>query len=334
MSRWFKTPYWSCCFLFCSWLSAEEPSADFNFPLIQTDSFSSLQEWKKTSRETRFKKREKSFSKTFIRTDKNNVLHGHVQDPNLEWEWGLRNGVRVDTLKEGWHVAGTYTHFHSKSFASARQGGQLFPLWEEIGSPKVQGISNLASSSWRLDVDIADLEVGKMFSLNETFSMRPHIGVRSTWMYQKFEIDYENDFTGGVNKEPIAWNNCLAFGTRGGVDTLYCVTKRFKIFGDGAISWLSGYHNIHERQSLIQVKSSLEELNPAMGFALAEFSLGLQYEKVLERKGTAFMVRLGYEFNYFLNQSVLTDWFAPFAQGGLEKMISLEGLSLGFHLNF
>lgn len=334
MSRLVKTPYWSCYFLFCAFLSAEDVSTDFDFPMTQPESLSSVQEWKKRSLETRFKKREKSFNKTLIRTDKNSVLHGHVQDPNLEWEWGLRNGIKVNTLKEDVHVAATYTHFHSKSFASAREGGRLFPLWEELGSPKTEKISNLANSTWRLDLDIADLEVGKTFLLKNGFSIRPHVGVRSTWMYQKFNIDYENDFANGVHREPIAWNNCLAFGSRGGIDTLWRFNEKFKFFGDGALSWLSGYHNIHERQRLIQVKSSLDELNPRMGFALAELSLGLQYEKAFQNQGAFLMVRLGYEFNYFLNQSVLTDWFAPFAQGGLDRMISLEGLSLGFHLNF
>jgi hypothetical protein len=196
---------------------------------------------------------------------------------------------------------------------------------------RLQGSS---SSSWRLDFEIADLEVGRSFALKEFLAIRPHVGLRSAWMYQRFEVDAENNASQGNAEIQPLWNNCLAFGTRSGMDTLWSLGKRIKLFGDGAVSWLSGYHNIHQRQSLLQMKESLEEMRPSLGIALAEFSLGLQYEKRLDVQGSLFRLRLGYEFNYFFNQTQFMDWINPFSQGVSKQTLSLKGLTLGLHLDF
>jgi hypothetical protein len=325
-------PFLPTVFLCCS-LLAEESSL-FDFPLTQTH-FSSLPPQEKRGWGSyRIKADESSFMRSFIRTDKGAIFHGHVEDSEFKWDWGARSGVRYNGLEEDWHLAATYTHFHSRSFASLQKEGKIQPVWDEIGSLSPGEFKDLARSSWRLDLDIADLEFGKAFVFQDVFSFRPHLGVRSTWIYQKFDIDDENDFGNQPVEDPAYWNNCLAIGARSGVDTFWTLGKRLKVFGDGAFSFLSGYHNVHQRQSFMQMRSSLQDLNPALGFGLVEFSLGLQYDRTFEKPRSFMSMRLGYEVNYFLNQGEVVDWFQPFAQGGIKQMISLEGLSASFHLDF
>jgi hypothetical protein len=258
-----------------------------------------------------------------IRGDKKAILHGHVQDPSLKWDWGFRRGVKLDRSQEEWLITGTYTHFHSKSYASLEKGGELFPLWHRPESPKALELGRSTRSDWRLNVDIADFEVGKIFNLRKLFTLRPHVGMRGTLMVQKFNIDYEK-FEKGDLKEPSVRNNCLAVGTRSGVDTSWQLGKGFGVFGDSALSWLSGYHNLNER--------SLVTSN--MGIVVMESSLGLHYEKQFAKSLCFLTIKAGYEFNHFFNQERLATWFSSMTGESTQERISLQGLSWGFRLAF
>ncbi len=115
------------------------------------------------------------------------------------------------------------------------------------------------------------------------------------------------------------WNNCLGIGARTGFDSLWNLGDGLKVFGDGALSWLTGYHNIHQRQSLVDIGSSEVDIRPNAAIAIAELSCGLQYDL------RSFNMRLGYELSYFLNKN---RWADLFSSEGDDGRISLQGLSL------
>ena len=258
-----------------------------------------------------------------IRGDKKAILHGHVQDPSLKWDWGFRRGIKLDRSQEELLITGTYTHFHSKSYASLEKEGALFPLWHKVESPKALELGRSTRSDWRLDVDMADLEVGKIFNLRKFFEVRPHVGMRGTLMVQKFNIAYEK-FEQGTLRQPLVSNNCLAVGTRGGIDTSWYIGRGFGIFGDSALSWLSGYHNLHERSAAAA----------NMGIVVMESSLGLHYEKRFVKSICFLTIQAGYEFNHFFNQERLGSWFSRVTGEPSQERISLQGLSWGFRLAF
>lgn len=266
-----------------------------------------------------------SLKKFLARRDKDIILHGHVQEPSLNWEWGFRNGIKYKDAHDEWHLAATYTHFHSKSFASVQSEEGFFPVWQEIGSSQAIEQGQSPYSSWRLDVDIADVEMGKAFVLQKFLSLHPHLGVRTTWMYQKFAFDYED-----LLKEPIFGSNCLGVGFRGGVDTSWRLGRGASFFGDGAISWLSGYHNIYRQGSLGEEFGK----RPSVAIAMVECSFGLQYKKSFRNSLGAWTAKLGYELNYFFNRNKWVDWFNPIEPGVAQERLSLQGLSMGFRLDF
>src|SRR3989339_1215623 len=312
------------CFAFFSLAEAEESIFDFSatafFPFHQISK-------EKVMNESRvWKKGKSSLRKTLMRRDKNGLLHGHVHDSSLNWDWGLRNGIKCNDSDQEWLIAATYTHFHSKSFASLEKDRELLPTWHAFDSSEALELGRSDHSRWRLDIDMADLEVGKSFSLQNFLNVRPHLGVRTTWMYQKFEINYEK-FDRGYLREPILWNNCLGIGTRGGVDTIWALGNHISFFGDGALSWLSGYTNIHERQLISSSANSSEKAVPSIGIAMMEYSLGVQYESKIPKSIKSFNMKCGYEFNYFLNKNRWVNSFSPITNNLSEK-ISLEGLSM------
>lgn len=297
-----------------SLFSGDMSAQDLQIPVVQKEgSMPESMHWEKISLKV---------TKPFSKRDKKALLHGHVHESSLKWDWGLRDGIKYNGIEEEWLIAGTYTHFHSKSYASLENEGWLIPTWQKEESSKAKEMGSSAASRWRLDVEIGDIEAGKTFKVREYLSIRPHVGIRAALMNQNFDINYEK-FERGVLKEPAFWNNSLGFGGRGGVDTSFQFGKGVSFYGDGALSLLKTYHNIHE-----------SALDRNIGIAIAEFSLGLRYEKNFMNSLCLLTMKVGYEFNHFFNQQRWANWFSPLAQTMSYDKISFQGFSTGFRLDF
>lgn len=270
---------------------------------------------------------------------KNMIKHGHVQDPELVWDWGFRTGVGVNTVVKNWNLIATYTKFHSKPFASmATPEGLVMPTWKESRIGKNEGAGPDGLVAWRLHLDLADVEVGKVFEPTNTVCLRPHIGVRAAWIYQKRKkVQITQDEVSHRSQPLFCSNNCVGLGCRTGLDSLWSVGKGLSLFTDGALSLLAGYYNIDQKKRPVQTNFQIEdEENKATnGIATAEVSLGIQYEKALTSR-KFFTVRMGYEVNYIFNQTRWMDWFSN-SKGALSDAgsgMSLQGITLGFRLDF
>lgn len=282
-----------------------------------------------------FVKREKQI--TFLY--KNTIKHGHVQDPELVWEWGLRTGVGWNTVVKNWNLIATYTKFHTKPFASmTAPDGMIMPTWKGSNLKKNSQEGGESLTAWRLHLDLADVEVGKSFEPTEKVTLRPHIGIRGAWIYQRRKPVQINKDEVSQRKQPLfCSNNCAGLGCRSGLDSLWNVGKGLSFFGDGALSFLTGYYNINQKTRPIQKDfQMLDEKNKGTnGIVTGEVSLGMQYERpVFTQK--IMTLRVGYEVNYIFNQSRWMDWFSN-AKGALSDAgsgMSLQGVSLGIRLDF
>ena len=263
------------------------------------------------------------------------IKHGHVQHPDMDWDWGFRTGVGYDTILENWSVAATYTRFHTKVFASVRtSSGLVVPTWQSSSDE-----SELGAGVWRLHLDLADMEVGRSFQPAEKVVLRPHLGVRGAWIYQKGKVESPNDTVVSEQQAKSSFfsNNCVGVGLRSGLDSLWGVGRGFSLFGDGALSVLAGYYNIDQKMRPIQQNLEMvEEGNRVSeGIATAEMSFGMQYQRSVFTK-SMFVVRLGYEMNYVFNQTRWMDWFSN-AKGDLADPgsgMSLQGVTLGLRLDY
>ncbi len=282
-----------------------------------------------------FVKKERQISLLY----KNMIKHGHVQDPGLVWDWGLRTGIGWNTVIKNWNMIATYTKFHTRPFASmATSEGLVMPTWKESNLKRGEASGDGSLVAWRLHLDLADMEIGKNFEPSKNVSLRPHLGVRAAWIYQKRKkVQIEQDEVSHRKQPLFCSNNCVGLGGRGGLDSLWNVGKGLSFFGDGALSLLAGYYNIDQKKRPIQkdFQMSDEENGITNGIATAEMSLGMQYEKALSTR-KFFTVRIGYEVNYIFNQTRWMDWFSN-AKGALSDAgsgMSLQGITLGFRLDF
>lgn len=271
---------------------------------LETPSFAST--WEMPRRELLFS--EMPFLRESWRFEENNSLvRGRVKD-KLKHGWGAREEIKYYVSDQNWNIAAHYSKIYSQSFESREQEGVLFPLWRQ----------NLSRGpSWRLQIDDADFELGRDFTWMDIVDVRSHVGLRSLWMYQKF------DMLDLSSANLVLWNNFFGIGAKSGIDTLWNLGDGMKFFGDGALSILGGYHNIHQQIQSAYLSNSI---------AIAEFSLGLEYEKIFANQ--VLNIRVGYEHHYFFNKTRWMNWFSPVQFGNQTDPGALKGLTCSFRLEF
>ncbi len=254
-----------------------------------------------------------SLKRFLVKKEKNAIVHGHVDEPSLRWEWGFRNGIKYHDPHEEWHVAGSYAHYHSRSYRSIKKEEGFMPVWESF---RTSLPGDTKDPTWRLDVDFADIETARAYVMRKFLSIRPHVGMRTARVYQKFSAPDES-----LLKEPTLGSTCLAIGGRGGVDTSWKMGRGLGIFVDSALSLL-----------LTRNRLSPDLFLPMQSL---EYCLGLQYEKKWTKPLTFLLVRIGYECNslFPFSEHEETSWIDGSYHRPQEKIV-LEGLSLGFHLDF
>jgi len=256
---------------------------------------------------------------------KNAIRRGHVQDPELSWDWGRRSGVGWNTVIKNWNLMATFTKLYTEHFSSvSTQDGRAIPTWEPLKGKK-QGSFQSAVIPWRLHVNFGDLELGRNIAVRESVFVRPHAGCRAVWFHQRQRP------LKGVSKEtyPVfCANNCAGVGFRGGVDSLWKVREAFSFFGDSAFSLLNGY----ARSQISQ--GATEQQTTSLGkIAIAEFSLGMQYESFLyNTKKITF--RMGYEMHYLFSQVGWMNWLGSGYNPVSTSGISLQGVTTGLRLDF
>lgn len=273
----------------------------------------------------------KSKSQTTIRK-------GKGKDPKFNWNWGFRVGFGYNVPHDKWDILGGYTQFRSATHTEEKVSASeaLFPSWMSGSS----GYVSEAKAFWNMHLQLGDIEMGRSFAACKWLNLRPFIGVRGAWIYQRYTIEYKGgSAVPGLDVDKVNMrNNFWGAGGRLGLNTLWGLTKGFSIFGDGSFSLLSGFFHVHQTEHLEKAGTSFLSVSssPSQLVPIVDLVLGFQYDTFFKHKRYHLGVKLGYEFNYFFNQNE----FMRFISGGgslytrNNSDLTLMGLSCGLRWDF
>jgi hypothetical protein len=266
------------------------------------------------------------------------IRKGKGKDPKFNWNWGFRVGFGYNIPHDHWDILGGYTQYRSatRSEEKVSSSQALFPSWMTASS----GYVSQARASWNMHLQLGDLEMGRSFAAARWLSLRPFLGVRGAWIYQKYAIEYKGGSavpTADTDKVSMR-NNFWGAGGRLGLNSLWGIARGFSLYGDGSFSLLSGFFHVHQTEylekagtSFLNVSSSPSQLVP-----IVDLALGFQYDTFFQKKRYHLGLKLGYEFNYFFNQNE----FMRFISGGSgfytrnNSDLTLMGLSCGLRFDF
>ena len=247
-----------------------------------------------------------------------------------------------------WNIYLSYTRFHHTS--KEKYTGDLKPLGVAINEQVYR-----IDSSFKIKYDILDLEFGRPFHVGQTFTIRPHIGLRGGWIKQVGNnVGYEHLAT-PVPPEPttpVYFDNsekAWVLGTRAGFDIELFFSENYGFSLYGALSGAIMYANV---DTLYQGRSTntaplpvyysflMKENNKDELFVTLQSSLGLSWGDFLtESEDVALCIRAGWEFNYWWDQYASLEQFAiqadrPLSFQELNEGLLIQGLTVSARLDF
>lgn len=271
----------------------------------------------------------------------NNVANSQYQgvlvdadyiNPNFKWNWGFKVGIGYNSIHDGWDLDLLWTHYRGKANrkieAEPTDNRTLLPLWSAYAIPTPgtsQGILQASDieSSWRLRLDMIDLELGREFWTSKNLSLRPHIGLRGAWIMQDYDLTHLGgswanafsvfDYTNEVDLD----NNFKGVGIRGGLNSEWVLScgcgpcpSQWSIFGNVALSILYGRFEVnHDEFNRLAVNpfTKTEVLDTKDHFhasrAIADLALGIQWSTLFQDNRYGFDLTLAWEQHVFFNQN-------------------------------
>lgn len=171
-------------------------------------------------------------------------VNGKVKNASYDWDWGFRVGVGYNLPHDGWDVFANWTHFNTRSETNhtAEPGFVFFPT-QALPGPPATGLDfvTVANSRIHLNMNLADLEVGREFFVSKWLILRPFGGGRGAWLHRTLKVRYKGgDLALGQKLNDENKTRWRSGGIRGGLDSQFGLGSGFSFFGQMALSLLYG----------------------------------------------------------------------------------------------
>lgn len=260
-----------------------------------------------------------------------NSIKGPIKHLNFDWEPGYKVGLGYLFDHDGWDLYLDFTSFktHAHSSASSDIDG-LFPLMgiETNGFAK-------AKAHWHVDFYDLNLVLGKSYFVSKYLALRPHFGLTSAWIQQHRHARFKNLPISSLKLR--GKNNFWGIGPRLGVDSQFYLGRHFSLYGDIAGALLWGHFHVKEKERDIATGSEIYDLHDHLHRMVATvgFSLGLSFETNFFDDSSHFMIKAGYEGQYWWRQNqwpIFNSFAVDFTRQSED--LNLQGLTVDFRLDF
>ena len=260
------------------------------------------------------------------------LIDAKYLNPDFKWNWGLKLGIGYNIPHDGWDVGAVWTHFRGRASShddsDSEDNETLLPLWSAFapattnpaGGPNTRGMlyANEIDTSWKVTLDLVDIELGREFWTSKYLTLRPFMGVRIGWIRQEFDLDHSGGTWGStpafnttaLNNYVSISNDFTGAGLRGGLNGTWYFTKGWGLIGNVALSVLYGrfsvdhdeYNRLAEspfsKTHVVDTKDSFRACR-----AIADMLLGIQYSTMFREETFGFMISLAWEQHVFFNQN-------------------------------
>jgi hypothetical protein len=244
---------------------------------------------------------------------------GRKYSPRFKYTSGFKAGIGFNFGHDGWDMYLNYTwlnphHNHKRVYGSdSLPLENLIPV--NIDSIDYSSLSS-ASSSWSLNFNVIDWELGRSLYISKFLSLRPFIGFKGTWQKQSLNIEYNF-----IEIETIRINGKNDFwgvGPMIGLDTTWHLPGTWSLFGDFAVSSLWGGFSVEREDKTIDktstfydVKAPIHTVKPVL-----EMSLGIRKEEWFYADRYHFSLQVGWEQQVWFSQNQF-DFYTDSRSGDL-----------------
>lgn len=272
------------------------------------------------------------------------VSRGKVHHPHFRYEPGFKVGFGLKFRHDGWDLYANYTwlrsnHHHGNSVSAHGSSALMSNYFIEGPSATATQVSAAhASSKWKMHFNVVDLELGRNFWISQWLTLRPHFGLKGSWIHQKYNVDYDgatsSAFTTATDVDLKFKQHDWAIGIRTGLDAAWYMWKKWSIFGEFAISGMYNHFNdktktVVTNATLLGVTTLDTKRHTRPVTEVLELALGLRFETTFHNDDYLFMVQAGWEEQIWFNQN---QFFSPLTSSS--QNLSLEGLTVKAGFDF
>jgi len=259
----------------------------------------------------------------------NNLIDAQYMRPDSHWDLGFKLGLGYGSKLDGWDIGILWTHFKNhvstEVEAESSDNTSLLPLWSAFstnaGSDSAANIlwANEIDTTWEVDLNLIDIDMGREFWTSKYLSIRPYVGIRIARIDQEFYIEQKggawlviNDANPASNGYVDMKNDFKGVGVRGGLASSWNMGRGFAFFGNAAISLIYGRFNIEQneynrlavapfsKQAIMETEEHFRSSK-----AMTDLELGLKWSTLFNDCKYGFMLAIAWEHHMFFDQNQL-----------------------------
>ena len=259
---------------------------------------------------------------------------------------GFKVGAGISTDRDNWTVNVEYTRLKSKDNTSKDLKATYDGTTNYVSSPWMYYHtyqSSLVKSTWEMDYNIFDLELGRPYYLGKELVFKPQIGLKAGWIDQSYNLEgvYAPGTATARPVKSLNSQDTWLFGPRAGLDTSWLIGSDFSIFGNiaGSLAYqkskVSNSVIVPKKDALLELSRKGAETNSFLAPGV-EFGLGLAYGTYFCNNEWHIDVKVGYDFNYIWNQNFMKNLKnkTSFDVEGETGDLILHGLTITARLDF
>lgn len=293
-----------------------------------------------------------------IRSEEKSSLSAdeHFRKVQFDWDWGFRVGVGGNLMShDEWDMNLSYTWFSTeKKDAVGLKGpitgnnilfdnGGVLPRFQfpSQGNNTPNGMES-GEIHWKIFFSMFDWEMGRNYYVSKHLALRPHVGVKGGWIHQNIRGHWHigaNTVTGADlgDQNYKLKNNFWGVGPSVGVNTKWVLgnvgAHMFNFFGDFAGALMYGRFDLGNEWSARPPNDSqdLTNMSRDLGATMLQGFMGFSWETNFNRNRCHFMMKLGYELQYWFNQNNL---YATVGFNFVNGDLMLQGGTLDFRFDF
>ena len=269
----------------------------------------------------------------YLLRSKNNTgalpVKGIVRHFNFDWEPGFKVGIGYLFELDGWDTNLEYTYYnthahHSSSFH------YLFPL---IGDESLQLIKS--KGHWNVHFQNLNFLLGRNYFLSRAFAVHPLFGLDAAWIEQHRRCHFVTSSSDHISLK--SRNDFWGIGPILCLNSRYYMGKDYSVYGNVSGNLLWGIFHIKEKETnttsnkqFYNFHDHFHRIVPSVAFAL-----GLCYETDFADDSYHFLLKAGYENQYWFRQNQLPqfDVHANTFHKNAEDL-SMQGLTVELRLDF
>lgn len=270
---------------------------------------------------------------------------GNLINMDFNFKPGFKVAAGANLDHDNWDVRTEYTWFHSRHSQSSNgtTTGLILPT---KGTPARQGNSeyNTVSGSWRLNMDIVDLDMGRWCYVGTKFVCRPSFGARADWIRQRARTTYTRTNTVSVagdqaviEERTTSW----AVGPKVAVNGNWNLGEGFRVFGNSEADLLftkyttNSFRETHTDGN--QLPFHVQQRKNMVIRPHLDLEMGLGWGMYLDCNNWYMDIALGYEFQVFFDQNMFRHFTDNSMQGNSQVAngnLYIQGLTASFRLDF